>query len=378
MNFKKEFDTKEVLNIDSLALKTNRILELDGLRAFAVLLVVFYHMAYWAKSIPFINQTNEILPLIGEEGVHIFFVISGFIITFLLIKEYEVTGKISLVSFYQRRFFRIIPPLLAYLSAICILYTLGVITTNYTNLIWSILFLGNLHLFEGGMSSYWFFGHTWSLAVEEQYYLIFPLIMVWLLSFRKMRAITVLSIILFCFSIGVNRIALAASEHISPEWIKLSAFNQFRYIIAGVLLALHKDKIEQMVKNTSLFIPSLLIAVVITTYYVSEYKLLFYSLHTIISFIYALLIMWFISNPEKCSILRWKVIQWIGRCSYSIYLWQQLFTGDARFYNTRSIAQSPILATIAILSCAAISYYFIEIPCVRFGRRFSKPNVLSR
>jgi peptidoglycan/LPS O-acetylase OafA/YrhL len=377
MNFQKErFNTKENLITETLPNKTNRILELDGLRAFAVLLVVFYHMVAFSKSIPFISPSNTLILVLGRSGVQIFFVISGFIITHLLLKEYEKKEDISLISFYQKRFFRIIPSFFAYLLAILLLTILGLITTQYINFVWSVLFLGNFDLYKNaGLSDRWFFLHTWTLGVEEQYYLIFPPILVWLLKLRKKRIVTVLSIIIFCICLSGYEIAKVASVYISPVWTKISTLSDFRYIIAGVLFALHKEKIEKIVKNTSWVIPLVLIALIITTHYLGEYKFLTILLKALTSFFLVFLIMWFMSNPEKCSILRWKVVQWIGRCSYSIYLWQQLFTGDASCYNTQSIAQYPMLAIIAILSCAAISYYFIEVPCMLLGKKFSQHNV---
>jgi peptidoglycan/LPS O-acetylase OafA/YrhL len=84
-----------------------------------------------------------------------------------------------------------------------------------------------------------------------------------------------------------------------------------------------------------------------------------------------LFVMWCVQNPSRCSLLRWPVVQWIGACSYGIYLWQELFTGPANVYHGWNVAQSFLLASIAILICAGMSHYLIEQPCIRLGRSLS-------
>ncbi len=127
--------------------------------------------------------------------------------------------------------------------------------------------------------------------------------MVWLLNFRGKKAISFMSIVLFLLCLCANKIAKEASLHISLELIKLSALNQFRFIIAGVLLALHKDEAEKALRNTSIIIPVFLIGLIFIPHYVTPSKSLSFVLDALSSFSYPFLIMWFISNPEKCSLL---------------------------------------------------------------------------
>jgi peptidoglycan/LPS O-acetylase OafA/YrhL len=80
--------------------------------------------------------------------------------------------------------------------------------------------------------------------------------------------------------------------------------------------------------------------------------------------------MWFMQNPSRCAFLRLAAVQWVGACSYSIYLWQQLFTGSESHYHGWNLARSPF-AAVAILACAGVSFYLIERPSIRLGKIIS-------
>jgi peptidoglycan/LPS O-acetylase OafA/YrhL len=354
-------------------LKNARILELDGLRALAVMLVVFYHMVNFSGAIPMNNlKVMSLIEFLGSGGVHIFFVISGMIITSLLIRENATKGRVSLRSFYQRRFLRIIPPFAVYLFVLILLCQIGYLTIQPINFLLSGLFLGNLGLFEGTINSgTYFVGHTWSLAVEEQYYLILPPIMVIILRFR-LRPINILLVILFGISLIANKLAKEASLHINPALITLATFFHFRYILVGVLMAIHRHTVHKLLKETSGLLALAMVGLIIGISYIHVSATISVLLTGLESILYGLLVAWFIENPEKCAFLRWGWIQWIGTCSYSIYMWQQLFTGKPTCYNGWTIAQSPF-AIVAIVGCAALSYYLVELPSIRFSRlHFSK------
>jgi peptidoglycan/LPS O-acetylase OafA/YrhL len=82
---------------------------------------------------------------------------------------------------------------------------------------------------------------------------------------------------------------------------------------------------------------------------------------------YGLLVLWAVANPAKCAMLCWGWVQWIGASSYSIFPWQQLFTGKANLYKGWTISALPLLL-VPILACAALSYYLIERPTIRISR----------
>lgn len=308
---------------------------------------------------------------LGEGGVHIFFVISGFIITTLLLREAKTKGGVSLTFFYRRRFFRIVPPYAVYLIVLFLLCQLGYIYVKPINFLWSSFFLGNLGLFGKIGPSNWFVSHTWSLSVEEQYYLILPPIMVLVFRLRR-KPINILLIGLFVLCMVANKLAKEASAHIHPSLISLTALYSFRYIIVGVMLALHKDFVIKTLVKKSLLIPVSLIGILLALPFAGHVpatvSLLFASIEAMS---YGVLVLWFVENPEKCGMLRWGWVQWVGSCSYSIYLWQQLFTAAPDAYKGWTIAQSPF-AIVAILTCSALSYYFIELPSIRLSRSFTQ------
>jgi peptidoglycan/LPS O-acetylase OafA/YrhL len=349
-------------------MRTNRILELDGLRAIAVIAVIIFHMWGWAGAIPKTNPiVNSLISCFGPAGVYVFFVISGFIITSLLIREQNERGSISLSAFYIRRFFRIIPPLVGYIVGLFLLTQIGYLSVKPINYVWSLLFLGNYGLFDGIGEN--FLGHTWSLSIEEQYYLILPPIMITILRFR-MRPINNLLIVLFCISLLSLNIAKTLSVHVYPGLINIAAFFKFRYIIVGVLIALHRGLVQKLVANKSAFLSVTLLLLIFIIHEYPFPSLLGLLLNGVEPLLWGLFIMWFVENPDKCAFLRWRIVQWIGTCSYSIYLWQQLFTNPATSYNEATISTSP-LAIVPILLTGAISYYLIEKPNIRLGRYVS-------
>ncbi len=148
-----------------------RIPCLDGFRCLAILLVIVCH------SLPDCNP-----PWLGKLGVDIFFGLSGFLITALLLNERAQTGRIDLAAFYKRRAFRILPPALVFLAAVGI----GGLFKTRLELAATLLFFRNyLPIQHGSYAT----GHLWSLAVEEHFYMLWPGLLVLGLSFIKNRPV---------------------------------------------------------------------------------------------------------------------------------------------------------------------------------------------
>ena len=152
---------------------TSRIPSLDGLRAISIRMVLAAHVA---GSIPALENRPLLIYTIfnGNRGVSVFFVISGFLITSLLLKEEPLTGKISIRDFYIRRVFRILPPFWAFLVVVGVLWKSGTIETSWANLGIAFTFLRDY------ISGDWWTGHSWSLSVEEQFYLLWPAVLVFI------------------------------------------------------------------------------------------------------------------------------------------------------------------------------------------------------
>jgi len=351
------------------AARGNRIQELDGLRAVAVLAVVVNHVYEFSGSVrqgP--DLLSRILTVPGGMGVHVFFVISGFIITTLLLKEKERTGRVSLFAFYIRRVFRIVPPFAAFLLSLLALGQSNLIRVNPHDIVYSALFLGNTALIDPNA---WFVRHTWSLSVEEQFYAIFPPVLCFIAAFRT-RFYAVFLAAAYGLSLLSLKLAHELSIHAAPAWISLAGLYDFRYIIVGVLMALFGGAVLPHLANRSRWWAVLLVVAVFALQATPiPWPAVSVLCAAIEPFLCGLLVMWFMQNPARCAPLRWAWVQWLGACSYSIYLWQQLFTGGPENYPGLAIAQSP-LAVLAILPCAAISYYVIERPAIALGHRLSQ------
>jgi peptidoglycan/LPS O-acetylase OafA/YrhL len=211
--------------------RSQRVAELDGLRAFMVLFVVLFHMTDFAGSLPRgPGWYIIIVTSLGAIGVNVFFIISGFIITTLLLREMVSAGQVSLAAFYIRRFFRIVPPFAVYLTTLLILGAAGFISISRQNLVWSAFFLGNTGFPD---SNAWFVAHTWSLSVEEQFYLAFPPLLCFVFGFRSLATICVLSAF-YGLSLGSLKLAHELSIHVAPQWVGVAGLYHFRYIIVGV------------------------------------------------------------------------------------------------------------------------------------------------
>lgn len=158
-----------------------RLSSLDGLRAISIALVIFEHLRRTRGYT--LGDLNAYFGDYGRLGVTVFFVISGFLITTLLLRERERRGSISLKGFYLRRAVRIFPAFLAFMAFIIVAHEMGWIQLNRYDLVSAFTYTVNYH---PGRS--WYIGHLWSLSVEEQFYLLWPLALVVLSRTRALAA----------------------------------------------------------------------------------------------------------------------------------------------------------------------------------------------
>jgi peptidoglycan/LPS O-acetylase OafA/YrhL len=173
-----------------------RIPGLDGLRGIAILLVIFSHVLqtyHWNQTVPFVWRIA-----LGPTGVTLFFVLSGYLITALLLREHNQHGRISVAGFYRRRFYRIAPAFLVYLAIIATLAYMGVVAAKWLDFAASLAFVANYaHL-------PWVLLHTWSLSVEQQFYLLYPLLLLWGLRQKTKRPLLVVLVVTLFIPIAVR------------------------------------------------------------------------------------------------------------------------------------------------------------------------------
>lgn len=351
---------------------TARLPALDGLRAFSILLVVLSHagLGHWVP---------------GGLGVTIFFFISGFIITRLLIHEVEQTTEIAIAPFYLRRFARLFPALLCY---VCLsLLVLKFTAVNFDGLeVWAVfLYFVNYYGIYLGPAAEEFvspFSITWSLAIEEHFYLAFPLIFTALIGNTRRFIYTLIfllgAILLWrCYLVyGVGLTDLPRYRLYKASDTRIDS------IIWGVLFSVcwarfahFRAKIQApwcWCSGASLLFVSLLIR---DEAFRESWR---YSIQGLGLFLlcYALVI----NQGYLSAILRSGFMQYLGKISYSLYLYHWLLYGVLDYYaGSWSVAARLSLMLPMSFLLASASYHAVEQPGIRWGRklinrlRYSKP-----
>jgi peptidoglycan/LPS O-acetylase OafA/YrhL len=334
---------------------------LDGWRAVAIAMVLFCHLRLPGDFLAGVSPY-------GALGVDLFFAISGFLITSRLIDERRVEGRISLKAFYVRRFFRIIPPAFAYLACVAVLgVALQWIPMNFGQIAASACFYRNYY--SMGVEHSWYTGHFWSLAVEEHFYLLWPALLVWF-GVRRGR---ILAPALAC-GVAIWRgldTHFAWVAMLAP-WLKDSvARTDYRLdgLLWGCALAFvwqsgrGRAWLEKLCTPWSpiAFIPGM--AWLVWAQPPGHAALL--------AILFPLCLCCTVTHPEA-RIARWleaRPIAWIGRLSYSLYLWQQLFFPARGVPAPFGVLQTFPMNLALAFGAAAVSYYFVERPTIAAGRR---------
>lgn len=340
--------------------------DIQGLRALAVLLVVFAH-----ASVPHFAG--------GYIGVDVFFVISGYVITDLLLRQPAHSVRANLKSFYARRIRRIIPAATVVLVAtvIATYMWLGPNTgvPLLTDVRWASLFAANWHLIQTS-SSYFIPGvppslvtHFWSLAVEEQFYIVFPLLVfsLGMLVAAKRRPIALG---------GVLILAIVASSWWSIHLTPINAidayyspFTRFWELALGGLIVVLPRRWAERTPRLNAVVGALAIVVVV----VAAMRLTDFSVYPGALAWWpcgaTALLLWTgqasaVGGPATW--LSWRPVQYVGNVSYSFYLWHYLWLMLPQQYATSPMAPlSRVLQVLAAFFCAVISYHFLENPIRR-------------
>jgi len=325
-----------------------------------VLFVIAAHSLEWIRNTPTVFPYEQ-LGTLALLGVDTFFVISGFLITQILLKELDSKGSIRLRKFYFRRFFRIFPPFYAYLGVVAILGALGVVHMNRWALVVSGLYIWNYLVLPNA----WLVGHTWSLSLAEQFYVMWPPLLKWL--GRKKSLYAALAMIVLS---PVSRMITyaVAQERRFYEWAMLHT--RLDTIMFGCVLALlwndkNFQRIADKVLRPELFAGSVLFLTAIGPLFETSLRpryqwLIGYPLHgVLISFVLVYAVKKPTSLPGR--FLNLRVMRHIGVISYSLYLWQEMFDGPKVSYFPWNL--------IAIFACAELSYFLVERPALAMRDR---------
>ncbi len=341
-----------------------RVPSLDGLRAISILLVFFAHVV-GTQGFP-IKVTTVAT---AELGVRVFFIISGYLISLLLFAEAERYGNISLLKFYYRRAFRIFPAFYVMIAVIAGLAALDVLVLGRNDLLFAVTYTTNYHYPRS-----WNLGHLWSLAVEEQFYLLWPAALLFVGRRKGLWAAA-----LFVAISPLVRIATLRGYLPQPELIGETFQTIGDSIAVGCLLAGLRHRLEawawyQRVAHSPVFL--LVPAVVIASLFAFRWPTIDYVVAQPASNIaIALMIHWAVTNHTGVvgKILNFRPIVYLGTLSYSLYLWQQLFINR---HSTAIYCRFPLNLGCA-LAAGAASYYLIEQPMLRVRERL-EPRLFAR
>lgn len=338
---------------------------LDGWRAIAILWVFEGHSRPWR----FGPISNAWVRATGSHGVQLFFALSGFLICTRLLRQEDRFGSISMRSFYLRRLFRIQPAALTFLLVVALLSLIGAIPAFWSGIAGAVLMVRNiwpLRLDPG----YWYTSHFWSLAVEEHFYLLLP---AFLFLVRRNRFVT---LALFALVLEVWRMLVLRTPalHHGLGWqVAQRTDMAIDGILLGCLFAIAITHARVLHLATQWLRPwlALLFAVVVLFELERHRSSLVQS--TII-LIYPLLIVGTVLHPRSIlgRFLELPPVRYIGRISYSLYLWQQLFFNPEETPAPHSLHAHVFLCWCATFACALASYYLIETPLIRRGHTIAK------
>ncbi len=315
-----------------------RIPSLDGLRAISISLVVAGH---WAE----LRYHSDIAGAFANLGVRIFFIISGYLITTLLLKEYAKTSTIALREFYVRRAYRILPAAIVFMIPVFVIF--------WHELRWYHMAAAAFYLANFDFAHPWFLGHLWSLSVEEQFYFLWPGV---LKKWHRHRVVILAGVVAFaplyrvaCHYLGLH----GRADETFPAVADVLAI--------GCLLAVFASRLPRVRTSWALAMlaPIALVPVYLGALHFHLTPLLLFVLWPVMHLSIVGLLLHVVQRPYW--ILNVRPVAWLGQISYSLYLWQQLFVfGEhpRRWYF--------ILFALAL---ASASYYLVEQPMLRLRER---------
>ena len=356
--------------------KAKRLLALDGLRGLAILLVIAHH-----QLIP--------IPITGGFlGVDLFFVLSGFLITSLLVEEFDATGGISLRHFYTRRILRLAPALALYLvvTLAVILRTnraqflealksVGFALTYMTN--WRMAFSSSPPLDPTAI--------IWSLSIEEQFYILWPPTLLALMLLRVKRSHLIAGLTLLIATIAMHRYILW-THRVDLHRLYYGTDTRADAPLLGCLIALIPLKLSNP-KLVRIFQAGGVVAAVGLGLLVIEMdfsnQFLYRGGYTLVALLAALLTWTTVNAPLQyfSHLLEWSPLRWLGKISYGLYLWHWLLLQTTTFYALFG-SWDPWVRFIVALGVSAACFYLIERPFNLLKRKFgyarSKSSAVSR
>lgn len=348
---------------------------LDGWRAIAICLVIISHFEYATGfPSPLLVWWGRVFQ--GKLGVRIFFVISGYLITHLLLRESLRSGKPSLKNFYVRRVLRIFPVYYLYVAVVALLSILGLYSDALSTWIGTLTFNRDLVGLGRSVTT-----HFWSLGVEEKFYLGWPITFVLLRLWDRTRiAVLMLCIPIICCPFLRTGIIQAQFGHgilsrlLGPNSIALYADGLAIGCLGAILSMAYPTKAGKLISGPVLW--SCLTSFLLGAYWMEWHGgTVGYALIPSLQAIALVVALWITINRHEGLLYRFlnlRPIAWLGVLSYSFYVWQQLFVGHFAgevlgslwFYDWR-------IWWVPALGIACASYYGVERPFLKLKERIA-------
>lgn len=360
--------------LPSRVLPSGHIPSLDGIRAVCVALVIGSHVPH---SEDYSEGLKRAMAHVfnGNLGVTVFFVLSGFLITYLLAREEGKTGTVSLKKFYIRRFVRILPVYLAYLVVVALLDVatgLAVRPEQYASaLTYTVNFVPGT----------WITGHLWSLSVEEQFYLIWPLV-IGLFAYRaRWRVAFALLALAPVFRVGSYLLGARSGVEYASFLSRYSFMANMDSLmigcVAGLLMYTYRDQTLRFLERGTVAGRFLAAAAIYSIWMLRLNFLLAPITVSIggtiqsVAAAYLILSYGFVRRGAVYSVLNKPAVRYVGLLSYSLYIWQQPFFNAPSSYGIESsfLLQFPF-NVVGAFALAALSYHALEMPFLALRKRF--------
>lgn len=344
--------------------------ELDGLRGAAILSVMAFH-----AHAPFLKG--------GFIGVDIFFVLSGFLITSLLVSEYDRYGSVSLKSFYMRRVLRLAPALIVLLLAFCLASFLFLgneqANRNYVDSLISLFYLSNwARAFS--LHPPYFLGHTWSLSIEEQFYIVWPILLLTFLRFFSSRKLVILFTISLALLAWAFRVYLLMNGA-TPERLYNGLDTRADALMVGCTFGVayasgffNKKPLKLMLSKILVFLAPIS-ALILLAFSAGAnwrnpymYQFGFFA----IELLTAIIVVDIMLNDKSTikRMLTTKALVWVGSISYGLYLWH--YPIYRAMFSLKITGFFVItIGSLITFSVATVSYHFIEKPILKIKKRFA-------
>lgn len=341
--------------------------DIDGLRAIAVLAILFFHAEFrWMPG--------------GFRGVDMFFVVSGYLITGILLREHAA-GSFSLLGFYERRVRRIIPALFAMLLAVTVAAYVVLMPIDLRvfgqNLVAIVLFASNVLFWRRGGGTDFYFEpsahlnpvlHTWSLGVEEQFYLLFPLILwlVWRVGRRHVLAtVWVIALASFLYSSLIDGEWGLGLPPLREANFYLLPSRAWQLMVGSVVAALvHRRPVnrEGWWPVAAVSIGFALVAYSLLTYNTTDYR--FPSVFALPATVGTAWLLMYGPLGWVGRLLGWRPLVVVGLISYSAYLWHQPIFAFGHYLALDAALSGPTAVALCVVSLggAWLSWRFIESP----------------